>query len=136
MKRKSLNTDLNNMNEGTIMNMDKLNDNLLDFKSPNFDIFKLEKKVGRDNILPVTTTYVFISLNLFSIIDYTKFEPFIFATANGYHRENPYHTDLHAADMVQTILLYTIYGNLQKLLDLNEIDLVSIFIAASIHITI
>ena len=133
MKRKSLNTDLNSMNEGTIMNMDKLNDNLLDFKSPNFDIFKLEKKVGRDNILPVTTTYVFISLNLFSIIDYTKFEPFIFATANGYHRENPYHTDLHAADMVQTILLYTIYGNLQKLLDLNEIDLVSIFIAASIH---
>jgi hypothetical protein len=72
-------------------------------------------------------------LNLFSIIGYTKFEPFIFATANGYHRENPYHTDLHAADIVQTVLLYTIYGNLQKLLDLNEIDLVSIFIAASIH---
>jgi hypothetical protein len=133
IKTKTLYTEINHPSEGNIMNMDKINDNLLDFKSPNFDIFKLENKVGRDNILPVTTTYVFISLNLFSIIDYTKFEPFIFATANGYHRENPYHTDLHAADMVQTILLYTIYGNLQKLLDLHDIDLLSIFIAASIH---
>jgi len=133
MKRQSLNTEINSFSEGNIMNMDKINDNLLDFQSSNFDIFKLQNKVGRDNILPVTATYVFISLNLFSIIDYTKFEQFIFATANGYHRENPYHSDLHAADIVQTILLYIIYGNLQKLLDLNEIDLLSIFIAASIH---
>ena len=131
LKRKSLIPDKQNINEGTIMS--KINDNLLDFKNPNFDIFKLENKVGKENILPMTTTYVFISFNLFSIIDYTKFEPFIFSVANGYHRENPYHTDLHAADMVQTILIYTIYGNLLKLLELSELDLVSIFIAASIH---
>ena len=130
LKRKSL-YDNKNINEGTLMN--KINDNFLDFKNPNFDIFKLENKVGKENILPMTTTYVFISFNLFSIIDYTKFEPFIFSVASGYHRENPYHTDLHAADMVQTILIYTIYGNLLKLLELNELDLVSIFIAASIH---
>jgi hypothetical protein len=107
--------------------MNRINEDLLDFESPNFNIFKLEEKVGRDNILPVTTTYVFASLGLFSIIDYTKFEPFIFRVASGYHRQNPYHTDLHAADMVQSLLVYSLYGNLQKLLDFNDLDLISLF---------
>ena len=113
--------------------MNRINEDLLDFESPNFNIFKLEEKVGRDNILPVTTTYVFASLGLFSIIDYTKFEPFIFRVASGYRRQNPYHTDLHAADMVQSLLVYSLYGNLQKLLDFNDLDLISLFISAAIH---
>jgi len=113
--------------------MNRINEDLLDFESPNFNIFKLEEKVGRDNILPVTSTYVFASLGLFSIIDYTKFEPFIFRVASGYHRQNLYHTDLHAADMVQSLLVYSLYGNLQKLLDFNELDLISLFISAAIH---
>ena len=136
VKRNSLNPELiklKNSSGEMIMNMNKINENLLDFKSPNFDIFKLENKVGKENILPVTSTYIFVSLNLFSIIDYTKFENFIFRVANGYIRENPYHTDLHAADVVQSLLLYVIYGNLQKLLELNQIDLISIFIAAGMH---
>ena len=113
--------------------MNRINEDLLDFESPNFNIFKLEEKVGRDNILPVTSTYVFASLGLFSIIDYTKFEPFIFRVASGYRRQNPYHTDLHAADMVQSLLVYSLYGNLQKLLDFNDLDLISLFISAAIH---
>jgi hypothetical protein len=83
--------------------------------------------------LPVTSTYVFASLGLFSIIDYTKFEPFIFRVASGYRRQNPYHTDLHAADMVQSLLVYSLYGNLQKLLDFNDLDLISLFVSAAIH---
>ena len=113
--------------------MNRINEDLLDFESNKFNIFKLEEKVGRDNILPVTSTYVFASLGLFSVIDYTKFEPFIFRTASGYHRENPYHTDLHAADMVQTLLVYCLYANLQKLLDFNDLDLISLFVSAAIH---
>jgi hypothetical protein len=133
-KRNSLNPEfIKTKSGGMIINMNKISENLLDFKSPNFDIFKLENKVGKENILPVTSTYIFVSLNLFSIIEYTKFESFIFSVANGYKRDNPYHTDLHAADVVQSLLLYVIYGNLQKLLDLNQIDLVSIFISAGIH---
>ena len=134
VKRSSFNQEMfKSKKEGMFMNMNNINENLLDFKSPNFDIFKLENKVGKENILPVTATYIFVSLNLFSIIDYTKFEPFIFSVANGYKRDNPYHTDLHAADVTQSMLLYVIYGNLIKLLDLNQIDLTSIFIAAGIH---
>ena len=136
LKRNSLNPELIKLKNkvGTIiMNMNKINDNLLDFKSSNFDIFKLEENVGKENILPVTAVYIFVTFNLFSIIGYTKFEPFIFRVSSGYHRDNPYHTDLHAADVVQSLLLYVIYGNLQKLLDLHRIDLASIFIAAAIH---
>ena len=134
LKRNSLNTEfIKTKSGGMIINMNKISENLLDFKSPNFDIFKLENKVGKENILPVTSTYIFVSLNLFSIIDYTRFESFIFCVGNGYNRDNPYHTDLHAADVVQSLLLYVIYGNLQKLLELNQIDLVSIFISAAIH---
>ena len=134
VKRNSLNPRIINFNKDeNIMNMNKINENLLDFKNPNFDIFKLESKVGKENILPVTSTYIFITFNLFSIIDYTKFEKFIFSVANGYNRENPYHTDLHAADVTQTVLIYLIFGNLQKLLELNQIDLASIFIASGMH---
>ena len=113
--------------------MNRINEDLLDFESHKFNIFKLEEKVGRENILPVTSTYIFTSLGLFGIIDYTKFEPFIFRVASGYHRENPYHTDLHAADICQSLLVYYLFGNLQKVLDFNDLDLISLFISAAIH---
>ena len=113
--------------------MNRINEDLLDFESHKFNIFKLEQKVGRENILPVTTTYIFSTLGLFGIIDYTKFEPFIFRVASGYHRENPYHTDLHGADVCQSLLVYYIFGNFQKLFDFNDLDLISLFISAAIH---
>jgi hypothetical protein len=113
--------------------MNRINEDLLDFESHKFNIFKLEQKVGRENILPVTSTYIFSTLGLFGIIDYTKFEPFIFRVASGYHRENPYHTDLHGADVCQSLLVYYIFGNLQKIFDFNDLDLISLFISAAIH---
>ena len=113
--------------------MNKINEDLLDFESHKFNIFKLEQKVGRENILPVTATYIFSTLGLFNIIDYTRFEPFIFRVASGYNRDNPYHTDLHAADICQSLLVYYLFGNLQKLIDFNELDIISLFISASIH---
>ena len=127
-RRNTLNPDL--LKSGI---MNRINEDLLDFESHNFNIFKLEQKVGRENILPVTTTYIFSTLGLFSIIDYTKFEPFIFRVASGYNRENPYHTDLHAADICQSLLVYYIFGNLEKILDFNDLDLISLFISAAIH---
>ena len=113
--------------------MNRINEDLLNFENQKFNIFKLEQKVGRENILPVTATYIFSTLGLFGIIDYTKFEPFIFRVASGYFRENPYHTDLHGADVCQTCLIYYLYGNLQKLLEFNDLDLISLFISAAIH---
>ena len=127
-RRNTLNPDL--LKSGI---MSRINEDLLDFESYKFNIFKLEQKVGRENILPVTATYIFSTLGLFGIIDYTKFEPFIFRVASGYHRENPYHTDLHEADVCQTLLVYYLFGNLHELLDFNDLDLISLFISAAVH---
>ena len=113
--------------------MNRINEELLDFESHKFNIFKLEQKVGRENILPVTATYIFSTLGLFNIIDYTKFEPFIFRVASGYHRQNPYHTDLHAADICQSLLVYYLFGSVQKYIDFNDLDIISLFISGSIH---
>ena len=134
-KNKNIQNRRNTLNPELLKSgiMNRINEDLLDFESHNFNIFKLEEKVGRDNILPVTSTYVFASLGLFSIIDYTKFEPFIFRVASGYHRQNSYHTDLHAADMVQSLLVYLLFGNMQKVLDFNDLDLISLFVSAAIH---
>jgi hypothetical protein len=113
--------------------MNRINEELLDFESHKFNIFKLEQKVGRENILPVTATYIFSTLGLFNIIDYTKFEPFIFRVSSGYNRNNPYHTDLHAADICQSLLVYYLFGSVQKYIDFNDLDIISLFISGSIH---
>lgn len=110
-----------------------INQELLNFESPLFNIFKLEENVGQKNILPTISCFVFASLGLYSIIDYNKYECYLEAIVKGYDRANPYHTDLHAADMVQTTLLYIIYGDLQKQLHLSDIDIVALFISGAIH---
>ena len=40
---------------------------------------------------------------------------------------------MHAADICQSLLVYYTFGNLQKLLDFNDLDLISLFISRAIH---
>jgi hypothetical protein len=79
---------------------------------PNFNLFEFDKIVGRDNTLSAITCYMFISLGLFSLINYQKFEKFIDTIHQGYNKNIPYHNDLHAADVVQTCYIYLKYGNI------------------------
>ena len=130
-KRQSVNPDLSANNL-----IKKLNDEgqpNLNFESEKFNIFEFEKKIGKENILAATSIYILNYHELFDIIPYNKFEHFIYEISKGYHRENPYHTDLHAADMLQSIFVYNIYSNFKDSLNLVEIDLLSIFISAIIH---
>ena len=103
------------------------------FESDKFNIFEFEKKIGKENVLPSIGVYVFNFHELFNIIPYNKFEHFIYEITKGYHRENPYHTDLHAADMLQTIFLYNIYSKFEDTLNLINLDILSIFVSAIIH---
>ena len=103
-------------------------------ENENFNIFEFEKKIGKEHILPALGVYVLQFYGLFDgSVPYNQFEHFVYEIANGYHRENPYHTDLHAADMLQSIFVYNIYSNFQMILNLSEIDLLSMFISAIIH---
>lgn len=95
------------VNEDVIMSID----------SPEFDIFQLEKVVGKENTLSTVSCYIFITNGLYSIINYTNFENFLDLITNGYDRKNPYHNDLHAADVEQTCYMYLKYGSLREVIN-------------------
>ena len=67
-------------------------DDLSQIERNNFDIFKLEKSVGKEKILTVIGTYIFMEQGLYSCVNYQNFENFLMEIARGYNRENPYHT--------------------------------------------
>ena len=130
-KRQSLNEDLSYNN--ILMKFIGVEEDNFNFKSEKFNIFDFEEKVGKENILSATSIFIFNHHDLFDLIPYNKFEHFVFEITKGYHRENPYHTDLHAADMLQSIFVYNIHSNFEDTLDLLDLDLLSIFVSAIIH---
>ena len=111
-----------------------LPDNIISIiESENFNIFNLEEKIGSENTLPIIGSYILKRYNLFSKIDYEKFETFIEEIRKGYNRENPYHTDLHAADVTQTCLIYILKGKMKEIFNLNDLDTASIYISCMVH---
>lgn len=102
-------------------------------ETPDFNIFKLEEEVGAENTLSVVGCYIFTSYGLYSIIKYNKFEKFVQEITRGYIRSNPYHNDLHAADVTQTCMIYLKYAKIKEFLKLNDLDLCSTFIACMVH---
>jgi hypothetical protein len=130
-KRKSMNQNI--ASSSIIMKLGGAAENII-LENENFNIFEFEKKIGKEHILPSLSVYVLNFYELFDeIVPYNKFENFVYEIAKGYHRENPYHTDLHAADMLQSIFTYNLYSKFQVILNLSDIDLLSIFVSAIIH---
>ena len=131
MKRQSLNPIATSNN--LLMKLSS-GTQLFSFESDSFNIFEFEKNIGKENILPSISIYVLNFYELFDeLIPYNKFEHFAYEITKGYHRENPYHNDLHAADMLQTIFNYTINSKFQITLNLSDLDLLSMFLSAIIH---
>ena len=129
LKRNSINTDV--INGGIYKKFIKLNEQQLD--DVNFNIFEFSKIVGRDNILPVISVYVLNANSSFNVIPYNKFEKYIYEIANAYHKNNPYHTDLHAADMVQTLFVYNIRTKFQQIFNMTDNEIICMFVAAMVH---
>lgn len=89
-------------------------DCILAIEDPEFDIFQLDKTVGKENTLSTISCYIFITMGLYSFINYSNFENFIDYITKGYSRQNPYHTDLHAADVEQTCYIFLKYGHIKE----------------------
>ena len=102
-------------------------------ESDKFNIFQYEKRVGKNKILKVISTYAIGQTKLFYLIQESKFDNFVNEITRGYHRENPYHTDLHAADMVQSIFLYNKRAKFKTTINVDDFDLLSLFISAIVH---
>lgn len=111
-----------------------INEDILEsINSTNFDIFKYEKEVGRDATLPSLVFQTFFHFDLYTIITIDAMENFVEQIKNGYIKSNPYHHDLHAADVLQTCYSMMIHSNIREVLYVEYLDLCSFFIAALIH---
>jgi hypothetical protein len=88
--------------------------NFSSIDSPEFNIFLFDDQVGKENTLSMISCYVFLNLGLYSIIQYEHFENFLELIYKGYSRNNPYHNDLHAADVEQTCYMYQRYGYMKE----------------------
>jgi len=100
--------------------------------SIDFNIFEIEKKVGRKNVLPMVSHYILKKNNAFSMIDEEAFYNFIIKIRDGYKESNPYHNDLHAADVIQ-FCNFMLQNGLREIAKLDLIDIVAILISAIIH---
>ena len=102
-------------------------------ENQDFNIFNLNKNVGRENILPVIGYYIFNRLGFYNILKYDKFENWCKKLAEGYIKSNPYHTDLHAADITHTCLIYLKVGKVNKICKLSKNSKCSLFLSCICH---
>jgi cAMP-specific phosphodiesterase 4 len=65
-------------------------------------------------------------------MDSQKYVKFSLRLQNAY-RENPYHSSVHAADVVQNVYYYLIGGGAQERCKTTTLDLASLFISAAAH---
>ena len=98
-----------------------------------FNIFAFEKSVGSANTLTYIALYAFSTFALYTIIKYPNFEMFLKRITAGYNRSNPYHNDLHAADITQGVILILRKTSLATVAKLSIYDIAALLIASVIH---
>ena len=104
-----------------------------DIDTQDFNIFKLEKKIGRENILSLIGFYIFNYFSFDEIIKYNKFEKWSQKIADGYVRNNFYHNDLHAADVTHTCFLYFKLGEFESVHKFTKSNKCSLFLSCMCH---
>ena len=125
------NSDLLNNKKYSYMNVDASAFN--NVENQDFNIFNLNRSVGRENILPVIGYYIFNRLGFYNILKYNKFEKWCKKIAEGYIKSNPYHTDLHAADITHTCLIYLKIGKVNKICKLSKNSKCALFLSCICH---
>ena len=103
-----------------------------DIEEPSFDIFSLESHISQ-NTLPCISIYIFNLYGFYSLINYKTFEKFITKITKGYIHSNPYHNDIHAADVTQTCMMFFQNGNINNIINLDKYNLCALFLSCMIH---
>ena len=118
----------------SIVNFLKENpDVFLNIETTNFDIINLDNKIGKENTLSLIGYYIFNRFGFYDIINYNKFEKWCKKISEGYIRTNPYHTDLHAADITHTCLIYFKIGKVNEICKLSKSSKCSLFLSCICH---
>ena len=121
-KKEKKNTNINNIPNISLLDNIETND---------FDIFELDKKTP--NTLFLIGYYIFNRFGFHNIMKYPLFENWCRKIAKGYNRKNPYHTDLHAADVTQTSLTFFKIGKINELCKLNQLSKCALFLSCMCH---
>lgn len=90
-----------------IVELTSMLQNLNDF---NFDVFKFDE-VSRNNCLYYYTFELFGKYEFFLNIEEKTFKKFITSIKEGCSRNNSYHNDIHALDVLQTCVAIIENGN-------------------------
>ena len=129
--KKKTNGKLKAKKEKNINNIN-INISLLEnIETQDFDIFELDKKTP--NSLSLIGYYIFNRFGFHNIIKYSLFENWCRKIAEGYDRKNPYHTDLHAADVTQTCLSFFKIGKINELCKLSKLSKCALFLSCMCH---
>ena len=100
-----------------------------------FDIFELKQIVGQNNVLPVMGGVILevFGLKNEKIINVNKLEAFLNSVSSQYLPTTLYHNNMHGADVCQSVCLYFLNSNAEKILQTTVLDLLSILIASLGH---
>ena len=122
------NVNINLGISGFNLNLSLLND----IEKEDFDIFELDRKSNKKSLYLISN-YIFNRFGFNNIINYSMFENWSTKISNGYNRENPYHTDLHAGDITQSCLVYFKSGKINKICKLNQLSKCALFLSCICH---
>lgn len=98
-----------------------------------FNIFELTEAVGRNMQMPFVATALMELNGLTQKYNKEKFLEFIVQIYNGYNRSVDYHNDLHGSDVAQHVHFMIGAQNLSKLAQFNDLDTMSLLVAALCH---
>ncbi len=86
---------------------------LENINSFEFDVFRFDE-LCKNNCLIYFSYDLFGKYNYFKYIDEVVFKNFIKKIRDGYSRDNSYHNDIHATDVLQTCVAIVENGDLSK----------------------
>ena len=103
--------------------------------SLDFNIFKLKKKIGYNNVLPLMGYTMLATLGLVDnrIISTKKLESFLKAVSDNYKITTLYHNSIHGADVTQTLLVFCLNSNLEEICETTVLDLLGMLLSSMGH---
>ena len=113
----------------------KINYNPTKILEKTFNIFELKEIIGQDNVLPIMGKTILEAFGLKEekIINVNKLDTFLNIVSSQYLITTLYHNNMHGADVTQTLCLFFLNSNAEKMFQTTVLDLLSIFISALGH---
>ena len=102
-------------------------------ESKDFNIFNFEASVGQENTLYLIGLYIFKKYEFSKIIKENNFINWSKKIAAGYSRKNPYHTDLHGADVTQTCFVSLLQKDVINISKLDNNDICVLITSCMCH---